>query len=360
MTGWAKLAALVAVFGAVACGSTVEQKDLTGVDLTVRFDSALSLEELAISGTIDGDQAFAPGILPETPRPLDPAGETLVILVDPALAGMTVSVQADGMQGGQILATGAVDVTLVGKQLVRTAVMLGPPPECGDGDVAEGFEACDDGDKDAGDGCNGQCEIEAGWDCSNDPGQPSLCERMPACDDGIDNDQDGLTDFAGGDDGCSSAADDSEEGSCAAACAANSQCSETCQHDECGWTCNETGCGCELDCNEAATSCDLACTGNTCGLQCDNSGACSASCTSSADCTIDCQQSASCDASCTMSSSCDINCDGADVCAATCTNGSSCVLHCGDSPDCGFAQCQAGGGAQSCPNNVYVCGRMCP
>ncbi|MCH2185741.1 PEP-CTERM sorting domain-containing protein, partial [Myxococcota bacterium] len=34
---------------------------------------------------------------------------------------------------------------------------------------------------------------------------------LPLCDDGIDNDQDGLTDFAGGDPGCSSASDDSEK-----------------------------------------------------------------------------------------------------------------------------------------------------
>jgi len=360
MNGWAKYAALVAVFAVAGCGSKVEDKNLTGIDLTVRFDSALSIEELAIAGTIDGEPAFAPGILPETPRSLNPTGETLLILVDHQLGGKTVSVSVNGMLQGQVQATGAANVTLVGKQLVRTDVMLGPPPECGDGEVADGFEACDDRNTDPGDGCDGQCKIEAGWDCGNQPGQASTCARLPACSDGLDNDQDGLTDFDGGDDGCSSATDESEEGSCAAVCAANNQCNETCQHDECGWTCGATGCGCNLDCNEAATSCDLSCAGNNCELQCDNAGDCSAGCVSSSTCNIDCQQSDSCDVTCSMSSSCDINCDGAASCAATCTSGSSCVLYCGNSPDCAFAQCQGGGGAQSCPNNVYVCHRACP
>jgi cysteine-rich repeat protein len=58
---------------------------------------------------------------------------------------------------------------------------------CGNG-VLESDEECDDGNLDGGDGCSSQCLTEG-------------------CPDGVDNDGDGLTDFAGGDPGC---ADDSD------------------------------------------------------------------------------------------------------------------------------------------------------
>lgn len=354
------LGLVASLLATVGCGSTVEQTGLTGVDLTVRFDAALSLEELAIAGAIDGEAAFAPGILPETPRPLDPTGETLLILVDPAFDASTVIVRVDGMAGGQVLATGAAPVTVVGEQLVRATLMLGPPPECGDGEVVTDVEPCDDGNVMPGDGCSPQCRVETGWQCSNQPQLASECSRLPACSDGVDNDLDGFVDFVGGDDGCSSGADQSEEGACTAACAASSQCSETCQHDECAWSCNTAGCGCDLDCNAAATSCELDCTGNDCDLQCDGVGACSAACRSSSTCEIDCQDAATCDVACTMSSTCEINCDGAGSCAAICTNGSKCLLNCGNSPDCSFTMCQGGGGAQSCPGNIIVCNQPCP
>jgi len=354
--------AIVAIGASVAgCSSTEEAKNLTGVDLTVRFDAASSIEELSIKGTLDGQAAFAPGILPETPRALDPAGETLLILLDDAMADATITLVVDGLSGGTLQATTAADVTIVGKQLVRASIMLGPPPECGDGEVAEGLEACDDDNTDPGDGCDGQCDIEPGWDCSNQAGAASTCSELPACSDGADNDMDGLTDFDGGDDGCTNAEDDSEEGECTASCAANNQCQETCQGADCDWSCDAASCGCELDCNEADTSCNLVCDSNDCSLQCDNAGDCSATCTSGSQCDVDCQGSATCDVACTMSSSCDINCDGAQSCSsAECRNGSDCLLNCGSSVDCGFATCQGGGGAQSCPGNIVVCNRPCP
>jgi cysteine-rich repeat protein len=41
--------------------------------------------------------------------------------------------------------------------------IAGPPPGCGDGDVADG-EQCDDGDNADGDGCSASCELENGED----------------------------------------------------------------------------------------------------------------------------------------------------------------------------------------------------
>jgi cysteine-rich repeat protein len=50
-------------------------------------------------------------------------------------------------------------------------------PECGNGRV-EGEEACDDGNREAGDGCSMGCSVEAGWTCTGTA--PSVCSRLPA------------------------------------------------------------------------------------------------------------------------------------------------------------------------------------
>jgi cysteine-rich repeat protein len=46
---------------------------------------------------------------------------------------------------------------------------------CGNGVLDQG-EQCDDGNKNAGDGCSAICQIPAGWTCPA-PGMP--CERLP-------------------------------------------------------------------------------------------------------------------------------------------------------------------------------------
>jgi len=62
-------------------------------------------------------------------------------------------------------------------------------PVCGDGEI-EGSEQCDDGNTTDGDGCSATCQTEAGVEI--------------ACDDGVDNDLDGLVDCADSD--CANAA----------------------------------------------------------------------------------------------------------------------------------------------------------
>lgn len=52
----------------------------------------------------------------------------------------------------------------------------GEPPECGNA-VRESGEGCDDGGAQLGDGCNADCEVEAGWHC--DRGEP--CEDIDEC-----------------------------------------------------------------------------------------------------------------------------------------------------------------------------------
>ncbi|PKN57418.1 MAG: hypothetical protein CVU56_11190 [Deltaproteobacteria bacterium HGW-Deltaproteobacteria-14] len=75
---------------------------------------------------------------------------------------------------------------------------------CGDGQLGEPAEACDDGNLVAGDGCAG-CAVETGWACLASPGATSVCS--PTCGDGgvdapVEECDDGNT--ASGD-GCSAA-----------------------------------------------------------------------------------------------------------------------------------------------------------
>ncbi|MFO0592891.1 MAG: DUF4215 domain-containing protein [Polyangiaceae bacterium] len=65
---------------------------------------------------------------------------------------------------------------------------------CGNGVLSPG-EPCDDGDRISDDGCSAKCQIEAGYSCS---GAPSYCTSTVEvnCNDGVDNDADGLTDCA--------------------------------------------------------------------------------------------------------------------------------------------------------------------
>jgi len=59
---------------------------------------------------------------------------------------------------------------------------------CGD-EIVAGGEQCDDGNTLSGDGCNSQCGIETGYLCG------SVNTLKSACNDGIDNDDDGSVDM---------------------------------------------------------------------------------------------------------------------------------------------------------------------
>ncbi|MDI1475213.1 DUF4215 domain-containing protein [Polyangium sp. y55x31] len=64
---------------------------------------------------------------------------------------------------------------------------------CGNG-IIDGTDVCDDHNKTAGDGCSATCTVEAGFKCS---GNPSVCVPFETiCNDGVDNNGNGLTDAA--------------------------------------------------------------------------------------------------------------------------------------------------------------------
>jgi cysteine-rich repeat protein len=79
---------------------------------------------------------------------------------------------------------------------------VGPSgPACGDGEINQESELCDDGNSLPGDGCSGVCTVEPYWECPT-PGRP--CRITIACGDGTRDPgevcDDGNTDD---DDGCS-------------------------------------------------------------------------------------------------------------------------------------------------------------
>ncbi len=71
------------------------------------------------------------------------------------------------------------------------------PVVCGDGAV-EGLESCDDGNTDAGDGCDATCATEDGWDCPLGAACSEICGDSlivgdETCDDGNTVDGDGCS-----------------------------------------------------------------------------------------------------------------------------------------------------------------------
>ena len=56
------------------------------------------------------------------------------------------------------------------------------PPNCGNGELTDD-EACDDGNKSSGDGCNETClQVESGFSCAS-PGK--ACREIARCGDGF-------------------------------------------------------------------------------------------------------------------------------------------------------------------------------
>ena len=77
-----------------------------------------------------------------------------------------------------------------------------PPQLCGNG-FLDPNEQCDDGNKTAGDGCTGLCQIECHWSCGS-CGTPGPCVTVPICSDHKLSDAEACDDgnLVGGD-GCS-------------------------------------------------------------------------------------------------------------------------------------------------------------
>jgi len=364
----------------VGCGEVVdvERTDLTGIRLTVRYEASLRLDQIRISATLesDGSQAFAPGLLPDTPGGvLDPGGEeTVAILLADDLANETLILRVEGLTEGKLAAVKGARRVVELRQLVPVIVLLGTPPVCGDSEIDALLEGCDDGGNTPGDGCDESCQVEPGFECD---GEPSVCDGI--CGDGL----------VRGSEGCDDGEDPPAAGDgCDASCQVEpgytctdepSVCEQTCgdgQRDpgeECDDENLDNGDGCSDICEEEpGWVCDEAEPSNceqTCGNgqrddgeQCDDDNAlngdgCDANCRVEPgyQCTDD--EPSVCDGKCgdglvRGNESCDdANGTGGDGCSASCRTEdgfacagepSVCLTRCGDGKVLGDEQCDDG------------------
>ena len=150
-----------------------------------------------------------------------------------------------------------------GDTTADTAVDTGGAPVCGNG-ILEAGEACDDGNRAAGDGCGFNCTVECGAGNDDDfdgvcnavdlcpgfddnidanaNGIPDGCDASTEiCDDGTDNDRDGATDCAD--------ADCADLAVCVAPATTETSCSDGRDNDLDGY----------LDCLDLDCSGDAAC-----------------------------------------------------------------------------------------------------
>lgn len=147
---------------------------------------------------------------------------------------------------------------------------------CGDSNI-EGAEQCDDGNSDDSDGCSALCQVEPGYDCTEDAAGLSTCvftcgnsvvDGADACDDGNADAADGCSDFCEIEDGYICEEDAAGLSTCTLSCgdsevngedecddggtAAGDGCSDTCEI-ETGYFCEEDAAGlstCELSCGD--------------------------------------------------------------------------------------------------------------
>jgi hypothetical protein len=99
----------------------------TAFRLAVRFDAALSLDQLRVEAAPQGAPGgAAPQLTPDPPAPLHP-GLSLVLLVPDAWAGTTVDITVVGLSAGQETARGQVAGVVKLGEVVELEVSLGAP-----------------------------------------------------------------------------------------------------------------------------------------------------------------------------------------------------------------------------------------
>src|SRR5262249_32267970 len=144
----------------------------TAIEVSLHLDPSLGVDRLSVSGTVGGMQAFAPGMVPDDPRPLA-ADESFAILVPDSLDGETVLVRVDGLANNGIVMSGGVEAPIQLHHVTDVDLTMGAPAICGDGVIRDPLETCDDDNVRPGDGCSATCETEPGWICNSTGGLAS-------------------------------------------------------------------------------------------------------------------------------------------------------------------------------------------
>ncbi len=216
---------------------------------------------------------------------------------------------------------------------------------CGDGKRADD-EACDDGNKESGDGCDAACVVEDGWICSEvgKPCEKKSDEDTDVCGDGVITGLEACDDGnAAGDDGCSSACVIEDGWKCEQV---GQQCTKN--DDQQDAVCGDGTISGEEQCDDGNTASDDGCS-SACaiedGWKCEQAGQ---PCTEA-----DVNPSDGCgDGTLAESEACDDgNTEDSDGCSAHCSveegwtcseEGSDCITNCGDAIKAGEEACDDG------------------
>jgi len=91
------LAAAAALLALASCPTAPTGSAETVVALTVTFDAALAVDQLAISFALEGAAAFSPALVPDAPQDLDGAGELLEFVLDDELDRQVLTMTVAGL-----------------------------------------------------------------------------------------------------------------------------------------------------------------------------------------------------------------------------------------------------------------------
>lgn len=359
MRSCALLAALLALS---ACGD----QTLTGVRLTVRYAEPPARLRV-VGSTLDG-RVFGPTLLPESPRPLAPDGESVIVQLPGGMHGELVTFDVVGLDDSGVPRMRGVAQTEVVRGGLRSVfVTLTPGSGCPDGTKLSKL---------------GDCVPIPGVVTVVGPGGGPSCLRADTCT--RDGGEDGLPATGAGtsvgevETPATDAGTSGGEGETPATDAGNVCSDVTCEpstpeiepepEDEpvpeppapfCGdqrCDADEDTCSCALDCG--LPSCKECRDGSCCGAACPPKG-CDLKC-ELCSCAFDCTNAdESCKVTCTTGSDCHVTCDAQEPCRdIKCQNGARCVLEC-TSSDCSFHDCTGGSGAARCQDGSLVCNRAC-
>lgn len=189
---------LALVLAPLACSSESTPEPSAALEVVVRYDSSLAVAGFRVAALAeDGAALWDPEMRP-APLFLEPPGPREAPLSFPRPGAGLVTVVVDGLdEGGAVIGSGQGSLQVPAAGEAKVMVALGPPVTCGDGALS-GRETCDDGGREAGDGCSVLCTVEVGWTCT---GAPSVCGRCgdgvrrgsEACDDGNNTAGDGCS-----------------------------------------------------------------------------------------------------------------------------------------------------------------------
>jgi cysteine-rich repeat protein len=166
------LVTCLSCFAPLACDEALPT-GAAGVELTVRYADNLALDELLVSVILDRE-VTQQGSLPEPGHSLGADETTAELLLDGALDGEAIAIRVDGLSEGTTVGSEQGTVTLAAGRWTPLVLTLGAAAVVGDGSIHPTVEECDDGGSEAGDGCDDDGLIEAGYTCS---GEPSVCAR---------------------------------------------------------------------------------------------------------------------------------------------------------------------------------------